>query len=568
MRLGTLIVFFGFTCGLSKAQTVSLDLGYFNDYLRDQQLLGKVDSGLSMMIKPLHIEQSLQKRAVFTGDSMWWLNDRTSYKGISAGRTQGGWTTQLLPLHYRFQYNALSNYGWQNGAMVPNRGVQHFVSAGFSARYKQFLEIQLRPEYISAENVGVANPPVRHGGIDNPERMGLDPFREFYAGQSYIKFRYKGLSAGISSENLQWGPARQGSIFLSNSAPGFVHLTVHTNKPWKTAIGNFEGQFVGGRLRYSGFYPYGIEGVLNPEKPLEPARVPDPIPSPLGSREHSRLSAITGTYMPKWLPGLFLGGAFGVQSVNFSPVSGLFAVLLPGNERANSANFASQNGMLTLFGRYLIPSAGFEFYGELGREDWWFDAQDLAVDPFHSTVGVLGLAKVKSLGKNDHYLRFETEFTRLMGPLTQISRNPGNSFYTHSNQLGWTHRGQILGVGLPPGSNRQQIGVLWNKGYHRLGLSFERIEYAQDLFYFRMPFLLNTAIGNSLAMDYTKRYVDLVGKLRMQSAWKGLIVGTDVMFLQTINFQWMKKEIQPDVFRFPGLNYWSVNAHLYVYYRL
>lgn len=550
------------------AQTLSLDLHYFNDYLRDQQLLGKVDSGISWMVKPLHLQHTLGNGRVFTNDSSWWPNTEHAFKTGGHSKNEKGLHLQLLPLHLRTQFNTIHNYGWQNGSMVPNRGWQSFFSGGLLVRYNKWVELQLRPEYIRANNKVYSSPPVRHRGIDMPERMGTAPIREWYAGQSYLKFHWKGISAGLSTENLQWGPARQGSIFLSPSAPGFAHFTLHTNKPWKTRIGNFEGQFVGGRLRYSGFFPYGTEWVENTEPPFEPVRAAEITPSPLGSGEHSKVSMITAAYMPKWVRGLFIGGAYGVQSTNAPWPVGLFAIFNPGTERTNIGNPYTQNGVLSLFARYLLPAVNMEIYGELGREDWFRDLQDLATDPAHTTVYLWGINKLFPLAGKAHYLRFETEFTQLMPPITQLSRAPGYGFYTHANGVGWTHRGQNLGVGLPPGSNRQQIGVLWNKGYHRLGLSFERIEYAQDLYYFRMPFLLNPAIGNPLAMDYSKRFVDLVGKLRMQTAYKGLIVGADAMVLRTLNFQWVYvPNGRSDGFRFPGYNYWSVNAHLYAYYR-
>lgn len=551
-----------------QAQTLSLDLQYFNDYVRDAQLLGKIDSGISLMIKPLHIDHALGNRTVFTGDSTLWPSDKTKYNKAFKAMDQSAGNVKLLPLHMRTQFNTIHNYGWQNGAMVPNRAWQSFFSAGFAMRYGKWFELQIRPEYIRAANEPYSNPPVRHIGIDMPERLGTEPIREWFAGQSYVKFHWKGFSAGVSSENLQWGPSRQGSIFLSPSAPGFVHLTLHTNKPLKTRIGNFEGQFVGGRLRYSGFYPYGTQWIVPTEPPFEPVRAAEITPSPLGNGEHSKVSMLTGTYMPKWVPGLFVGGAFGVQSRNAPWPVGLFAVFAPGTERTNIGNTFSQNGVMSLFARYLLPSVNMEIYGELGREDWFRDLQDLATDPAHTTVYLWGINKLFPLAGKAHYLRFETEFTQLMPSITQLSRAPGYGFYTHSNGVGWTHRGQNLGVGLPPGSNRQQVGLLWNKGYHRLGLSFERIEYAQDLFYFRMPFLLNPNIGNPLAMDHTKRFVDLVTKLRMQTAWKGLIVGADAMVVRTLNFQWVYLErSESDGFRYPGYNYWSVNAHMYMYYR-
>lgn len=567
MRKRLLVFIVGFFTTIASAQTVSLDLNYFNDYLRDQQLLGNIDSNISWMIKPVHLPSTAANNQIFVGDTNLWPCDAHTYARISKGITHGKVSWQALPIHIRSQYNHLHNYGWQNGAMVPNKGLQTYLSAGLNFRYRSWLEVQLRPEFIRAQNKKYRNPPVRHGGVDMPERMGNEPVQELFAGQSYAKVHWRGLSVGISTENLQWGPARQGSIFLSPSAPGFLHFTVHSNRPIKTLIGHFEGQFVAGRLRFSGFYPYPIDWEI-PTTPFTPISSGEITPSALGNGEHSKISMLSGTYAPKWVPGLFVGGAFGVQSRNLPPLIGLLGVFAPGSERANSLDFSSQNAVITLFSRYLIPQSGFELYGEFGRDDWWMDSEDLAIDPFHTTVGLLGLAKIIQLSGTDHYFRFETELTKLMAPMTQISRGPGNSFYTHSNGVGWTHRGQNLGVGLPPGSIRQQIGLLWNKGYHRLGLSLERIEYAQDLFYFRMPYLINPAIGNSLAMDFTKRFVDLVAKVRMQTAYKGLIVGADAMVLHTLNFQWgYIPNGTPEAFRrFPS-NYWSVNAHMYAYYR-
>lgn len=544
-----------------NAQSISLDLEAAHTRVRDAQLQGLVDSSVSMMVLPLDLARLplTGKDTAISPVAHFWPSATNGPFQWKKAIDKENWSLTLLPIHFRHQYNQHHNYGWQNGPMLPNKGQQMYLSAGVHLALGSRFSMQIRPEAIWAQNHNFMRPPVRHGGIDNPDRFGTDAVEEVYAGQSYLKFHHGPISWGVSTENVQWGPARHGSLLLSNSAPGFLHLTAHTNRPIRTKIGSFEGQFIGGRLRYSGFYPYSIDGVPAAEI----------VESPLGRREHSKLSAISLNYQPKWIPGLFLGGGFGIQSINLRTIPGLFAVVLPGNERANNANFSSQNGLMSLHVRYLLPAVQAEFYGEVGRDDWWFDLQDLATDPFHTTVFLLGMNKLRTLGKSDHYLRFGFEFTKLMGPMTQLSRGPGNSFYTHSNGIGWTHRGQILGVGLPPGSIRHTLGASWHKGHHLVGLQFERIEYAQDLYYFRMPFLFNPNIGNPMAMDYTKRFVDLLAKLKVQLAWKGVVVGTEAMLVRTLNFQWIYEHMgTPDPFRFPGHNFWSLNMHSYLYYRL
>jgi hypothetical protein len=99
-----------------------------------------------------------------------------------------------------------------------------------------------------------------------PERFGEKAYKKSLFGQSSIRLNYQGLSLGLSSENIWWGPSVRNSIMMSNQAQGFNHITFNTTKPVKTLIGNFEWQVVTGRLEASGFsllnYLKGLE-VLN-----------------------------------------------------------------------------------------------------------------------------------------------------------------------------------------------------------------------------------------------------------------------------------------------------------------
>ena len=80
-------------------------------------------------------------------------------------------------------------------------------------------------------------------------------------GQSSVRLNWKKLSIGISSENIWWGPSLRNSIMMSNHSQGFNHLTFNTIKPIKTFIGNFEWQFITGRLENSGYTPPGSDYV-------------------------------------------------------------------------------------------------------------------------------------------------------------------------------------------------------------------------------------------------------------------------------------------------------------------
>ena len=132
--------------------------------------------------------------------------------------------------------------------MIPNKGYQHIISPGFFIRFGP-LSIQIKPEHHFSENREFNGFLEGHypviwqkryklwNKIDMPERFGQKPHNKLSLGQSSIRFNWKKLSLGISSENIWWGPSIRNSIMMSNNAAGFNHITFNTsepiNTPWK-----------------------------------------------------------------------------------------------------------------------------------------------------------------------------------------------------------------------------------------------------------------------------------------------------------------------------------------------
>jgi hypothetical protein len=87
------------------------------------------------------------------------------------------------------------------------------------------------------------------GSADLPVRFGKDPYSRLSWGQSSIRLNFNPVSVGLSNENLWWGPGKQNSILMSNTASGFKHLTLNTIRPVNTPIGSIEGQIIAGRLK-------------------------------------------------------------------------------------------------------------------------------------------------------------------------------------------------------------------------------------------------------------------------------------------------------------------------------
>lgn len=102
------------------------------------------------------------------------------------------------------------------------------------------------------------------------------------------------------------GAWNQKRSFVKQQRARFSHGTLHTNRPLKTPLGTFEGQMVFGNLQFSGFYPYGINPVVNigSSAQLTPLLKPDSL---RGTGTHSYMNAMQLVWQPRWLPGLFLG---------------------------------------------------------------------------------------------------------------------------------------------------------------------------------------------------------------------------------------------------------------------
>ncbi|MFM7913368.1 MAG: hypothetical protein ACKO9W_14400, partial [Bacteroidota bacterium] len=89
---------------------------------------------------------------------------------------------RLLPLQTHSRRNGHHPYGWNDGPMVPARGLQTMLSAGIYAKVGP-LEMQFQPEMVYAQNKTFINPPFRARDIDMPERMGNEPYSASFPGQ-------------------------------------------------------------------------------------------------------------------------------------------------------------------------------------------------------------------------------------------------------------------------------------------------------------------------------------------------------------------------------------------------
>ncbi|NIQ55240.1 MAG: hypothetical protein GWN71_18225, partial [Gammaproteobacteria bacterium] len=116
------------------------------------------------------------------------------------------------------------------------------------------------------------------------------------------------------------------------------------------------------------------------------------------------------------------------------------------------------------------------------RDDHWEDLDDLLMEPDHAQAYMLGFQKVVPTG--GRWLRIYGELAYLQSSTTYRSRRTVVTFYTHTPLIhGYTHRGQLLGAAIGPGSDAQVLGADLFADWGRLGLYVERIRHDNDAYY-------------------------------------------------------------------------------------
>jgi hypothetical protein len=443
-------------CGLASARGSAE--GVAHDFTRLLQLTGDVPARATL------IRRGGERLAVPCGETMA-LGERW-YESPS-----DTWAT-LLPIRADMGFNTRYPRGANDGPLWAGRGLAAGVRGGIELRYGAF-SAALAPTAVFAENRGFARPertisrlspfayPWHGGSIDWPQRPGSDSWSTLDPGQSFVRVDAYGLAAGVSTENLWWGPALFNPLLLGNNAAGFPHFFVGTSGPLDIRIGTLDFDLVWGRLTESDWF----DG--------------DP------DNDHRLISGLVVDFEPVFAPGLYLGAArmylatippdgFGVDDFFLQPYRGI-RDNLPGT-------FAGDNQLISVFGRFVAPGAGLEAWAEWAREDHWADFEDFAKQPDHSQAYTLGVQKV--VDREDGWLRLYGELTHLQSAITIRSFRPGANFYTNSSvRQGHTHRGQLLAAGIGPGSDMQVVGGDWLTTWGRSGLFFQRTRYDDDAYY-------------------------------------------------------------------------------------
>lgn len=549
----------------SQAQSLPVGTPVLEDALRRAQLLGQIDSSISFTSRPLFPVASLKANNAFDFDGSleterWNKTDCIFRFAKEKGRIQ------LLPFTWQQQFNTHHPYSLNDGAMIPARGYQTMISGGIYAQYGP-LSIQLRPEYTYAENKNFqgfskeqpdqvwAEYYYLHNHIDMPERFGKTAYQKLFWGQSSLRLTVGPVSLGISNENLWWGPGVRNSLIMSNSAPGFHHITLNTVKPIRTWIGSFEGQIICGRLEDSGFTPPDTNRIYNGVKLYIPKRT-----------DWRYINGMVVSFQPKWVPGLFFGATrtfityykdMGRTFKDFLPI------ITPMTKEANYGDNESpfpNDQRASAFLRWLWVKANAEIYTEYMREDHALNFRQIITFIEHTHAYVFGLRKMIPLNHfKNQFIQVNIELTKLEQTTTN-PEVPSEYLYVHYAGIsqGYTNRGQLLGAGIGPGSNMQSLSVSWIKGLKTVGVEFER-------------FVQNNDLHNSVFLDPRSNWVDLGASAFGEWNYQNLLFSARLEFIHSLNYEYNFQPIEGDITKYwapgQGQDVTNFQAHIGVTYR-
>jgi len=523
------LIFLLFFYSNLNSQNINLNDEFSYSILRNSVLNSTAETELSFNIRPI---ESNNFENFFENQYKIVLENKNSSIQLKS-----------LGIDYFIEYNTHHPYNRNNGTMLPNRGYQHIISPGLYFKLGP-LSIQFKPEHHFSENKNFDGFWDGHypeiwakryklwNHIDIPERFGKKRHNKTVFGQSSIRLNWKKLSIGLSKENLWWGPSIRNSIMMSNHAEGFSHITFNTIKPINTIIGNFEWQVITGRLENSGYTPPRTDYMF------AGTRLYVPKINQLAKTDDWRyLQGFIVSYSPKWIENLSFGLIRWVQmysalvegkyfwmegSPTYFPA---FNNLFRKNDRFE--NYEAQTDQAAgIFMRWFWKDSKAEIYAEFHHNDAKQNLRDLLLDSDHSRAVTFGIQKIFEINANEFL--FNWEWTQMEQNASRLIRNAG-SWYEHAWVYdGYTHKGEVLGSSIGPGSNSHYFSINKINADQIIGLGLEIIDNDNDFYH----------IAFASARDYRRYWKDINFHFNYKKKFKNINLSANLIYIRSLNYQW------------------------------
>lgn len=364
-------------------------------------------------------------------------------------------------------WNSTSAWGGNDGSLWQGKGFNSVLSGGFEIN-NPYFSIRFLPEIWGAQNLNIdiinGSSNSEYGDywtvFDNLQRYGDEFYYDFSWGQSDLRFYWRSLTVGFSTESIILGPGQVTNIILSNNAGGFPHFDMGTSEKINIGnLGDFEIRAIWGFLEESSFF--------------------DDNPS-------NNYGWISGTYIA-WSPSFMENFTLGFNHQYYKPLSDWdswdIVRGIPFLDRSNSPT-DTKDMMMSVPFSWIFPTVGFEFYGEWARNDNFGNFEDLFKSPEHTQAFTIGINQVIRHW-DDNIIQLSLEFSTIEQERTREVRAAG-PWYRHG-WAGWTqgytNNGQLLGASIGPGSNSQwgKLSLINPKG--KTSVFMQRIAFDKDYYY-------------------------------------------------------------------------------------
>jgi hypothetical protein len=544
MKYGTILfLLFTLSAGSGFSQTIPLGFPVLNEYLRREQVLGNLNPDFSFNYRPILVEKAFPElNSPFVVDS----TDGYQKKVRIFDEKSGNFKFSILPIQLNTVYNSHHPYSWGDGAILPAKGIQTLLSAGFFVKWG-ILRIGLNPQFHYAENSAFEEYPedapfeyfqrLRRGsfGLDTPVRFGQTSITRVLPGNSYAYLNFGSFSTGLSTENIWWGPGRKNALHLSDNAQGFLHYTIKTSKPAKTFIGNFEGQYFMAKLDGSK-RPHFSDNAYSELLP---------------SKNDSTWRYFTGisfSYNPKWVPSLFMGISRTFQIYRSDMDDDLrawFPIFDPIPKEGTGVIeniLLREDQHLSFFARYVIPVAKTELYFEYIRNDHSLSWREAFLNPDHSRGYLIGFSKyfqawgnsnIEILGEMLHTQISINNIIRWTGP----PNNGLGLFDNYQVTHGLTNRGEILGShGGTSGNIYSMSAAVINK-FNKFGIELERIERDKNFY--------NLAYSSSIDVS---PWIDSSIGIIAEAFKNGFFITANIKTIHTLNYNFYNSKLDNSIF--------------------
>jgi hypothetical protein len=418
---------------------------------------------------------------------------------------------QLAPVEARAAFLGGYPDDRNDGPTRSSRGVSGAATLGAVARWR-FLSAGVIPTVAWSQNRSYPRRPAApvegfspdvHAFfgplVDLPMRMGSGAWDDVDPGASFARADLGAFGVGFSTEALWWGPGLRDALVLTNTGPGFPHAFAGTRRPVDVRAGRLEAQVVLGRLSTSRHWAAG------------------------GRVSHAYYRGAAISFEPAFARGLFVGFAHAtIASARGSAVGGALDHLVSGGAGSDE----ERNSLASAFGRWVLPAARLELYGEWARDDT-AALLDTLMEPGRSSAYSLGLQKLFGVGARTARLHLEHVDTDEAPPAN--APNPTPIFYAHGGGTFYSHRGQSLGAGIGPSGNAQFLALdLLLGGGSRVGAYAERRLRNLRAFYdgFARPQGRDLELGAGLRQVFSRGGVDLEWQAGLAHRWNAEFLGS------------------------------------------